>query len=220
MADEELEKIRVKSLPDSMTISSAALLEIDRRIRYRIYRIALGRLGIKKPKSKERILSIDRLLICGRKGKEIELGNGAVVSLLHGGLKFLMRKKSGATIEPLLLEVPMIMKTCAGSLSIMQRRDGESATADLIDANRLDKGLLVRNRKAGDYLFSKKSGHKKSLKKFLIDKKIDADIRDFLPMIADGSEILYVPGVYIADRIEATQTSEIIAEIEWIDANC
>ncbi len=214
IAGTELEKIILENSPDSMTISSPALLDIDRRIRYRIYRIVLDRLGMKKPKSKERILSIDRLLTCGRKGKEVELGNGALASLLHGGLKFSIHKRNGG-IEPLPLKIPMRIKTCAGSLSIMPSRTNENTTADMTDIQRLGAGLVIRNRKAGDYILLKKSGHKKSLKKFLIDKKTDADIRNFMPMIADGAQILYIPGLYIADRIEADKESQDLASIEW-----
>jgi tRNA(Ile)-lysidine synthase len=53
--------------------------------------------------------------------------------------------------------------------------------------------LILRGRRSGDAL--KLSGGTKSLKKLFIDRKIPAQERDFIPVLADDAGVLGVYGV-------------------------
>lgn len=60
--------------------------------------------------------------------------------------------------------------------------------------------LKVRSRRAGDTM--RLPGGTKSLKKLLIDRKISAADRDFIPIIADDLGVIYVSGIGVnLDRI-------------------
>ena len=69
------------------------------------------------------------------------------------------------------------------------------------DPSKLPKNCVFRTKRQGD-VFTKFGGGTKSLKKYLIDKKIPQRNRDSLLLLASGNEILVVCGVEISDRVK------------------
>ena len=69
-----------------------------------------------------------------------------------------------------------------------------------LDVNKLPANCVFRTRRQGDF-FTKFGGGTKSLKKYLIDKKIPERKRDSLLLLACGNEVLVVCGVEIADSV-------------------
>jgi tRNA(Ile)-lysidine synthase len=53
--------------------------------------------------------------------------------------------------------------------------------------------LCVRTRRPGDRIRSR--GRDISLKRFLLDRRVPADLRPGLPLVADGSRVVWVPGL-------------------------
>lgn len=53
--------------------------------------------------------------------------------------------------------------------------------------------LAVRTRRPGDRIRSR--GRDISLKRFLLDRRVPADLRSGLPLVADGSRVVWVPGL-------------------------
>jgi tRNA(Ile)-lysidine synthase len=54
-------------------------------------------------------------------------------------------------------------------------------------------GLEVRTRRPGDRIRSR--GRDISLKRYLLDRRVPADLRQGLPLVADGSRVVWVPGL-------------------------
>ena len=77
----------------------------------------------------------------------------------------------------------------------------------MIDAKKVPEGAVWRVRKAGD-TFTKFGGGTKTLKNYLIDKKIPLRIRDSLPVLASGNEILCILGVEISDKVKLDDTTK------------
>lgn len=73
-----------------------------------------------------------------------------------------------------------------------------------VDLDAFPADCCVRTRREGDE-FTPFAGPKKSLKKFLSDRKIPARISRHLPVIACGSEVLVVVGAEISDRVKVTE---------------
>lgn len=65
----------------------------------------------------------------------------------------------------------------------------------LINYGRIKKDLLLRGRKPGDLMIIPGVGTRK-VKKFLIDQKVDRDLRAALPFLADGARVLWIPGIW------------------------
>ena len=77
------------------------------------------------------------------------------------------------------------------------------------DEDKLPKDAVFRFRKEGD-TFEKYGGGTKRLKKFLNEKKIAMEERDFLPLLAqaDGNRVYAVCGVEIAEQIKVDENTK------------
>jgi len=80
------------------------------------------------------------------------------------------------------------------------------------DLDKIPPDAVIRTRREGDR-FGKFGGGTKSLGDFLTDKKIPVRLRDEIPIIACGSEVLAVCGVEISDKIKITPST---AEVGFI----
>lgn len=69
------------------------------------------------------------------------------------------------------------------------------------DPDRLPPGACVRYRRNGD-LFRPFGSGTKSLREYLIDKKIPVRLRDKIPLIAEGNIVYVVCGVEIGDEVK------------------
>lgn len=86
-----------------------------------------------------------------------------------------------------------------------------------VDGDRLQQVLQIRSRLPGDKLAFPR-GHK-TLKKFLIEKKIPADVRNQLPLVVSGSDIIWIPGYYLADCIKITRETKRICRLSCVREN-
>lgn len=76
--------------------------------------------------------------------------------------------------------------------------------------------FIVRNRRRGDRFQPLGLPSPKKLKDFLIDRKIDADVRDRLPLLVWNGEIVWVAGVEVSERFKVTGTAGVLYEV-WTD---
>lgn len=80
------------------------------------------------------------------------------------------------------------------------------------DYDKITDTLLWRTRRQGDGIFLKGVG-RKSLARYMIDEKIPAAKRDATPVLADGNEILWIPGGRINEKYKITSETKNIIEI-------
>jgi tRNA(Ile)-lysidine synthase len=76
--------------------------------------------------------------------------------------------------------------------------------------------FTVRNRRSGDRFQPLGMRQPKKLKDFLIDRKIDADVRDRLPLLIWNGEIVWVAGVEVSERFKVRGAGGVLCEV-WID---
>jgi len=76
----------------------------------------------------------------------------------------------------------------------------------VLDTERVPRSAKWRTRKEGDQ-FAKFGGGTKSLSAYMIDRKIPSRMRDKLPVLAVGSEILAVSGIEISDKVKVTENT-------------
>ena len=84
-----------------------------------------------------------------------------------------------------------------------------------LDYDKINYNLSIRTRKTGDYLIVDSRGSHKKLNRFLIDEKIPAEKRDGIPLIAAGSEILWIVGGRINERYKITSETSTILELQY-----
>ena len=84
-----------------------------------------------------------------------------------------------------------------------------------LDYDKMEKGLQIRHRRAGDYLIIDDAGHRKKLKDYLINEKVPAEQRDKIFLLADGSHIVWVIGYRISEAAKVTEKTSRILKIQF-----
>ncbi len=82
-----------------------------------------------------------------------------------------------------------------------------------IDEDKIKGKLRLRNRKKGDRFQPLGMEGTKKLKDFFIDRKIPSDQRDFIPLLVDEENIIWVVGYQLNQNYRLTDLSENIVKI-------
>lgn len=82
------------------------------------------------------------------------------------------------------------------------------------DCDRIEGTPVVRTRRPGDYITLADGSHK-ALKRYMIDEKIPRQLRDQVPLLADGSHIMWIIGARISEyyKIGPDTTQVLQAEV-------
>ena len=60
-----------------------------------------------------------------------------------------------------------------------------------------------------------REGGRKKLNRIFIDEKIPAELRDQIPVVASGSEILWIPGGRMNEKYKITSTTGKVLELHY-----
>ncbi|MCD7729142.1 MAG: tRNA lysidine(34) synthetase TilS [Clostridia bacterium] len=90
--------------------------------------------------------------------------------------------------------------------------DKESQKVLQFDRNCIPESAVIRTRQEGD-LFTKFGGGTKKLNDWFTDVKIPARLRDTIPLVADGNDILIVCGVEISEKVKITPATKQIGTV-------
>ena len=84
-----------------------------------------------------------------------------------------------------------------------------------LDYDKIEKSLVFRVRKTGDYIMIYSDGRpcRKSIKQYMIDRKIPAEQRSSIPLLADGNHILWIPGGRLSETVKITKETVNILQI-------
>ncbi len=89
----------------------------------------------------------------------------------------------------------------------------EKAYTKWFDYDKIENYPVIRRRRPGDYLeINREHGHKK-LKDYLIDQKLPAKEREELLLLADGSHIIWIPGMRISECYKVTDDTRQILKV-------
>ena len=165
----------------------------------------LKALGVEKDYTQKHLLALQTLCE-SQTGARASLPQGIVAVRSYQSVQF-CREVEGNKKQP----IPFACGRFAwGRYEItVSETPLEGAGVLRLDGEKIPPTACIRCREEGD-TFLKFGGGRKSLKKYLIDKKVPQPIRDELPLIADGEEILAVLGVEISERVKLTNESKKI----------
>lgn len=79
------------------------------------------------------------------------------------------------------------------------------------------KNITVRNRRDGDVFKPLKSNGTKKLKEYFIDNKVPREVRNTIPLIAVGKEIVWISGNKISDNYKVTDNTKSVLLITYIE---
>lgn len=87
------------------------------------------------------------------------------------------------------------------------------------DYDKIKNTVLIRTRLKGDYIEIDAKGSKKKIKSLFIDDKIPREERDYLPLIADGSHIMWIVGGRMSEGYKISGDTKLILEISLDGGN-
>ncbi len=90
---------------------------------------------------------------------------------------------------------------------------GKNECTKYFDYDKIKDVLLFRKRETGDFISVTSSGGSKKLKDFMIDVKIPADIRDSVPILASGNDVLWVVGYRMSESYKVTDETKRILKV-------
>jgi len=86
----------------------------------------------------------------------------------------------------------------------------------IVDATKIPANAVWRFKEEGDMFAPLGLGGSKKLKDYFIDKKIPQRMRDSVPVLADGKNILIIADVEIADSVKITSDSNKFYKITYL----
>lgn len=102
-----------------------------------------------------------------------------------------------------------------GKLQVKRTKNPQFEAGVLIfDIDKVPNGAKWRVRKEGDVI-EKFGGGTKKLKSYFVDKKIPARLRDYLPVLAVGNDVLAVAGVDISEQLKVTSDTQNFGIIKY-----
>ncbi len=169
---------------------------------------ALKHLGVEKDWEKAHVDSVIALSN-GQNGNLAHLKNGIIAIKEYDKVVFIKEQAKTDQIAPFTL----------GSIDFFDQRltIANATPTDLTDGfycdmDKIPRGSVIRTRRDGDK-FTKFGGGTKSLNDYLTDKKVPASIRDTLPLIANGNQILAIFDLAISQNIKVDQTTKTILKL-------
>ncbi|MBM0045905.1 tRNA lysidine(34) synthetase TilS [Anaerococcus sp. mt242] len=192
--------------------------DISYPIKTRLIRIAIFKLtGDTKNISKENIedfINIENL----QTGKKI-IKDKLVFQKNYNSyeLMILNREQNYSVIKKINLDEEIVFNGRKIKTSIVFGKKDKSRNVGYFDLDKISFPLTIRTRENGDKFRPIGMDHKKKLKDFFIDEKIDKSIRDQIPIILSNDDIIWIVGYRISEQFKVDSGTKNILKIEVED---
>ena len=199
----------LSDIAGNVPLSVSALREMHPALRARALESFLKASGVREPE-REHILLAEALVFSNKPSASGKFPGNITITRRYDALTAAC--KSEAPEERILpcpgqVDIPGFTVTCKAADTIVNTKD----TFTVAPVGR----IRIRTRMSGDSI--RLSGGTKSLKKLFIDKKIPADRRDAIPILADDLGVLAVWG--IGANLDRTANTLPAIEIRFIPKN-
>ncbi len=171
---------------------------------------------------KKYILSIDSLIQSENPSSMVSLGKGIEVRREYEEIQIgvAIAKQKIEKIFPLeiegitnLEEFGMYAETNLNENVNSHNEVKNNRNTIFLDNDTLEQEIVIRTRKEGDRFYPRNSNGSKKLKKYFIDLKIPKIQRDEIPLLAVGSEIIWVFGYDYSRNYQVTESTSNCLEI-------
>jgi tRNA(Ile)-lysidine synthase len=175
---------------DGIRVETAALRDAEPALARRLLRRAIGAAGGRKGLSRHHVDRVLDLVRRHRPGRRLPLPGGRVACFRTDSVWF------GPPRRPrpfaLDLDVPGTVELPDGSALVAQPCPASERAAGAVMAWPGPGTLTVRTRRPGDRV--RLRGRDVSLKRYLLERRVPADRRGELPLVAAGTRVLWVAG--------------------------
>lgn len=136
-----------------------------------------------------------------KSGKRLDIKKGLILSIDYDKFNIFIKEKRINTTNEIksynILDEGISINGYKFKASIVHRDllDEIDYKEKYFDFDKIGDNVKVRLRQNGDYMYLKGLKGRKKLKDIFIDLKIPREIRNSIPVIAVGSEVLVIPGI-------------------------
>jgi len=155
-------------------------------------------------------------------GKTLCLPDGLTLSTEYGHLVLTSAQVSACPLPPIKavshINIPGETDLTGWRIKadIVQQMVGDdNGLIASFDLAKVGKTLTVRRRKPGDRFQPLGMSQSKKLQDFMVDSRIPRSWRDRVPLICSPTQILWVVGWRIDDRVKVTENTKDILRIEF-----
>ena len=85
----------------------------------------------------------------------------------------------------------------------------------VIDCDKIRNVLSLRTAKKDDFIVINEAGGRKKMSRFFTDQKVEKSMRDRIPVVADGNEIVWVVGYRLSERYKVTPETKEVMQIDY-----
>jgi len=184
---------------------------------------AIGKAAGSKKDITKRHLEAVMELLCKAGSHQLNLPYGLTVKKEYGDL-FIRgkREEQHETLEDIAVTVPMTVWLSDGKEIEFSVIENVNFSDDIpqnkytkwFDYDKIEQSLIVRGRRSGDYLTINRELSKKTLKEYMIEEKIPKDIRDLVPVLADGNHVIWVMGYRISEKYKVNENTKRILQVQ------
>lgn len=156
-------------------------------------------------------------------GRQIFLPYEMTAWKTYEGVRLFYRhtdSEKGIVKDEWMIPLPGIVETPLGVLetkifSYEGQKIEEKKYTKWLDYDMINSNPYIRTRRQGDHLIINNTGSTKKLNRLMIDEKIPSEIRDGIPVIACGREILWIVGYRINARYRINPGTRQVLELNY-----
>lgn len=145
-------------------------------------------------------------------GKRIDLPGGLTAVRQYEKIRIIKGRKADREKAAALPE-PQMRVFKRDLLSGILEEIPRNRYTKWFDYDKIKDALSVRFRRTGDY-FTLAEGKRKTVKAYMIDEKIPAQQRDSIPLVAEGSHVLWITGYRISEYYKVSEQTKNVLEIQ------
>ena len=195
-----------KFLAEHEGLPITALRELSSPLRKRVILLALKRAGLTQDISAVHLEAADRMILEGSVSKQVEFPRGYVLKMGYEEAEITDSAPSRRRRGDIAVKRVSREEYDASSR-------GTYISADLMDVDVLE----IRTRQPGDFIRPFGMNGRKSLQNYFVDRKVPRELRDRLPLLCIGQEVLWVPGFGVSEICRITDETENILSLEYFD---
>ena len=117
---------------------------------------------------------------------------------------------------PGITELPELKSIIVTKLNENCIVESQNQFQEVFDFEKVKQPLWVRNRRSGDRFHPLGMSGEKKLKNFFIDAKVPKNLRDQIPILVSGDEIIWIVGYRMSDRFKITNSTRQKLAVSFI----
>lgn len=205
--------------------AGACALQMDRLVKFhaavshRVIRLAMKKAGRSLDVERNHIEAVLEAARAQNTGKTLDLGQGLEARTEYGRIVFCRRAPEPA---PFSAELTFPGDTLLPEGALLSCEivpecgsDGVPGITEYVDADGIPEGAVIRTRRPGDRIRTLNGPGTRKLKEYFIDRKVPRAERDRTLLLADGSDILWIIGGVLSDRIRVREDTRRICRLHF-----